>query len=126
MANELNKINSAFGAEHATFASYTAGFLFSILLTLIPYEIARERLLEGADLLYIITGFALLQLFVQSIFFLHLNLRSKAKWNLIVIVFTFIMVTFLVVGTIWIMQNLTNNMMSPLRLNYMMDLTHGN
>ncbi len=126
MTNELTSINNAYGAGHSTLASYTAGFFFSVMLTLIPYEIVREGLLDGSDLLYVITLFALLQLVVQLIFFLHLSPRSKAKWNIIAIVFTMLMVTFLVVGTIWIMQNLSDNMMSPLRLNYMMDLTHGN
>ncbi len=126
MTNELNTIDHTYGASNATLASYTAGFFFSVMLTLIPYEIVREQLMEGVELLYVITLFALLQLAVQLIFFLHLNTRSKAKWNLIAIIFTILMVVFLVIGTIWIMQNLSNNAMSSLRLNYMMDLSHGN
>ena len=61
MTTNLNTTLSTYGASHATLASYTAGFFFSIILTLIPYEIVREHIMEGTELLYTITLFALLQ-----------------------------------------------------------------
>lgn len=125
MTNELSTIDTAYGASHASISSYITGFLFSIILTIIPFLIASLHLLAGSDLLYTITLFALLQFVVQLVFFLHLNTHSKAKWNLIAMVFTVLMVTFLVIGTIWIMQNLSNNMMSPVRLNNMANINHG-
>lgn len=125
MTNELTTIDQTYGAGHSTLASYTAGFFFSVMLTLIPYEIVREQLLDGNDLIFTITMFALLQLAVQLIFFLHLSTKSKARWNLIAIIFTILMVSFLVIGTIWIMKNLSYNMSSPLKLNNMMNLPHG-
>jgi cytochrome o ubiquinol oxidase operon protein cyoD len=126
MHNELTNIESSYGASHAKLSSYVAGFVLSIILTLIPYFIASEHLLDGSDLLYTITAFALLQLFVQSVFFLHLNTRSKAKWNLIAFIFAIIMVSFLVIGTIWIMQNLSDNAgMSEKAMQNMGNLTHG-
>lgn len=124
MTNELTTIDTAYGASHATLSSYITGFLLSIVLTVIPFLIASLHLLTGSDLLYTITLFALLQLVVQLVFFLHLNTRSKAKWNLITIVFTIFMVVFLVIGTIWIMQNLSSNM-SSIRLDNMANINHG-
>jgi cytochrome o ubiquinol oxidase operon protein cyoD len=124
MEHELTSIDHAYGAGRSTFASYVAGFFFSIVLTLIPYEIARESLLDGKELLYVVTGFGVLQLFVQLYFFLHLSGRSKARWNLVAILFTIFTVLFLVIGTIWIMENLSANM-DPMRLMNMSDLTHG-
>ena len=125
MTNELNTIDTAYGAARSNLVSYSMGFFLSLILTLIPYELVREHSIGGGVLVYTIIAFALLQLAVQLIFFLHLNTRSNAKWNLIALAFTAIMVTFLVVGTLWIMQNLSENAMSPLRLNNMMDLNHG-
>ena len=125
MTNELNTIDTAYGAARSNLVSYSMGFFLSLILTLIPYELVREHSIGGGVLVYTIIAFALLQLAVQLIFFLHLSTRSNAKWNLIALAFTAIMVTFLVVGTLWIMQNLSENAMSPLRLNNMMDLNHG-
>ncbi len=125
MSNELSTIDTASGMSRTTITSYVSGFLFSIILTIVPYLIASLHLQAGTDLVYTITLFALLQFVVQAVFFLHLSVNSKAKWNLIAITFTILMVTFLVIGTIWIMQNLSDNAMSPLRLNTMADINHG-
>ena len=124
MEHQLTTIDHSFGAGRASLGSYTAGFFFSIVLTLIPYELARERLLSGSDLIEALVAFALLQLAVQLYFFLHLNRSSKARWNLLAICFTLFMVAFLVIGTIWIMENLAEHM-SPAMLRNMSDLSHG-
>ncbi len=124
MQHELTSLEHAYGAGRASLASYAAGFFFSIVLTLIPYTVAREGLLEGGELLAVITVFALLQLFVQMYFFLHLNASSKARWNLVAMGFTLFMVAFLVIGTLWIMQNLAMNMSPDMQRN-MSDLRHG-
>jgi cytochrome o ubiquinol oxidase operon protein cyoD len=64
-----------------------------------------HRFLIGVILL-----FAMLQLIVQLVFFLHLGREKKPRWNLQVLMFAALVVTILVAGSIWIMSNLDYNM----------------
>jgi cytochrome o ubiquinol oxidase operon protein cyoD len=91
---------------HGTVRSYIIGFILSIVLTVIPFMVVAEQWLTGGLLYCTIVVLALLQLFVQLVFFLHLNLREDGRWNLLAFVFTAIVVAILVTGTLWIMYNL--------------------
>jgi cytochrome o ubiquinol oxidase operon protein cyoD len=84
--------------------NYITGFIFSILLTLAAY-FAVTRHMFNSSLVLIIIGLALLQFWVQLTFFLHLNQKSE-RWNLVVLVTTISIVLTLVVGSLWIMNNL--------------------
>ncbi|MBI5798725.1 MAG: cytochrome C oxidase subunit IV family protein, partial [Candidatus Yonathbacteria bacterium] len=64
----------------------------------------------NTNLVYVAVGFALAQLLIQVVFFLHLHKKSKPHWNLIVFIFTFFIVAVLVVGSLWVMYNLNYNM----------------
>ena len=99
-------------AHQGTFASYTFGFVASIILTLIPYEIVTEHLLSGSLLIGAIIACAIIQLTVQMICFLHLSSRSRARWNLMAFVFTVLIIWIVVIGSLWIMNNLARNMTS--------------
>ncbi|MCH9763162.1 MAG: cytochrome C oxidase subunit IV family protein [Gammaproteobacteria bacterium] len=64
-----------------------------------------------AQALYISVGvLALIQFFVQVVFFLHLNSHSNVSWSLISFLFTILMVAVLIIGTMWIMYNLYEKM----------------
>lgn len=78
-----------------------------------------ERMFGRNSLLIGVTLFAIAQLCVQVIFFLHLPAKEKPYWNIIVFVYTLIIVAFLVIGSLWIMYNLNVNMMgvSPFHSN---------
>lgn len=110
MNNELSIIDTEYGVGHGDLRSYITGFVISILLTLLPYFIVVDHLLSGYMLVAAITLFGIAQLLVQLVFFLHLSPKAKAKWNLIALVFTALIVVILVVGTLWIMNNLNYNM----------------
>ncbi len=101
---------SKYGSGHGTLKSYIIGFILSILLTIIPYELVVGHLLTGVNLVASVVIFGVLQLLVQLIFFLHLSSESKPRWNLAAFIFTVLVVVILVVGTIWIMYNLNINM----------------
>jgi cytochrome o ubiquinol oxidase subunit IV len=53
-----------------------------------------------------IVALALVQLFIQLIFFLHLGRESKPRWNLSALAFAVIVVVILVFGSLWIMASL--------------------
>lgn len=69
----------------------------------------------------IILGLAVVQLFVQLIFFLHLGRESRPRWNLAMLLFAFMIIGIVAGGSLWIMSNL-NVRMTPQQINkYMND-----
>ncbi len=117
MSNELTAIDTEYGASHGTTQSYVAGFILSILLTLVAYMLITTHILSGTEAVAAVISLALLQLLTQIIFFLHLSNKSRARWNLTAFVFTIIVVLILVVGSLWIMNNLNYNMITSFTKN---------
>lgn len=119
MKKTYDVVDEQFEASKDAMGSYITGFALSILLTVIPYVIVTERLFTRTSLLAWVIFFAVAQFLVQVIFFLHLPVKIKPYWNIIVFIFTLLIVLFLVVGTLWIMYHLNVNMMgvSPFNSN---------
>lgn len=92
---------------------YVAGFILSILLTLTAFLVVADRILTGWVLVLTLLGFAIVQLGVQLLFFLHLDRETKPRWNLQVFSFMAIVLIILVAGSLWIMNNLNYHMMTP-------------
>ncbi len=91
--------------------SYIAGFIFSIILTIIPYIMVVRDLAEGDTLLFALMGYATIQFCVQLYFFLHLGAEPKPRWNLLSMIFILGTILIISIGTLWIMKNLNYNMM---------------
>ncbi len=96
--------------EHGTLASYVIGFALSLVFTLIPYYMVVNKSLTGNALLATIIGFAVIQLVIQVVFFLHLGREKKPRWNLLFLISTIGIILLVVVGSIWIMSHLYHNM----------------
>lgn len=94
------------GATYGTRQSYVIGFLSSIILTIIAFYLVITAAFPPKTLYIVVGGLAITQLFVQLIFFLHVNTHSKSSWNLLSLVFTLVVVLVLVLGSLWIMYNL--------------------
>ncbi|KND50377.1 MAG: cytochrome o ubiquinol oxidase subunit IV [Parcubacteria bacterium C7867-007] len=88
---------------HGTLSSYVIGFILSIGLTLLAFWVAPTLGLLAVPAIVIT---ALIQLFVQLIFFLHMGSESKPRWNLLIFVLTGVIMAIVIVGTLWIMSNL--------------------
>lgn len=98
------------GASYGTYQSCIVGFVSSLFLTLFSFYLVASSALPP-KIMYIVVGvLAIVQLFVQAKFFLHLNTHSKKTWNLLSFLFTLIVVLILVMGTLWIMYNLYTQM----------------
>ena len=95
--------------EPSQYTSYVVGFILSILTTLAAYIIVVKHVWPMETLVYIILGVAVVQLIVQLVFFLHIGRGSH--WKFITFIFAILVVLIIVVGTIWIMNNLNYNMM---------------
>lgn len=87
-------------------SGYVTGFVLCLGLTLLAYFSVVEEKLSGTALLYWIGWLALIQFFVQMIFFLHLGRETKPRWKLVTFWFMTMVVAILVFGSIWIMTNL--------------------
>lgn len=91
------------------YVSYVVGFVLSVIATLMAYLIVVNHVWPMATLIYVILAIAVIQLITQVIFFLHIGRGSH--WKFVTFIFAIIIVLIIVVGTIWIMNNLNYNMM---------------
>jgi cytochrome o ubiquinol oxidase operon protein cyoD len=103
------------GAVKGSVAGYIAGFGLSLLLTLMAFYLVAHRnskpgIFTHRFLIVSIVALAIVQLFVQLLFFLHLDRESKPRWNLTVAAFAAVVVLILVIGSLWIMNNLNYHM----------------
>lgn len=95
----------------SSLAMYIIGFVSSVGLTLAAYLAVTLKLLSDGELIAAIVGLAVLQVLVQLFFFLHLGHETKPRWKLAVLGFMLAVLGIVVIGTLWIMQNLNYHMM---------------
>jgi cytochrome o ubiquinol oxidase operon protein cyoD len=98
-------------AVHGSFRSYLTGFLLSVILTAIPFGLVLTGILSPPVTASIVLLFAVIQIVVQMIFFLHLDPRSEGGWNMLALMFTLIIIIIVITGSIWVMHHLNTNMM---------------
>lgn len=96
---------------HGSAGSYVVGFMLSLIFTFIPYYLVVNQIITGSSLLITIMIFAVLQLIVQLVFFLHLGRGPKPNWNLYSLIGTFVTILAVVGGSIFIISNITYNML---------------
>jgi cytochrome o ubiquinol oxidase operon protein cyoD len=113
----MNKDSLQRDIGYGTLSSYVFGFLCSLLLTITAYLLVIYHVFSNRLLIAAIISLAVVQFSVQLIFFLHLDRSSKPRWNLLVSLFAFIVLTILVLGSLWIMSHLNYNMMTPQETN---------
>lgn len=107
------------------YISYVVGFILSVITTLIAYFFVVNGTFPKETLIFVVLAIAVVQLVVQMVFFLHIGRGSH--WKLMTFVFTAIFVLIIVVGTVWIMNNLNYNMMdmSPTEMQQYMEHNEG-
>ena len=94
------------------FKTYIIGFVLSLLFTCSAFLMVYKGWYASVGL---ILTFALLQFITQVIFFLHLGRESKERWNLILFGFMMLVVSIIVLGTLWIMFGLNMRTMPWMR-----------
>ncbi len=92
------------------FRHYALGFVFSVLLTLLAYFIVANHLLIGGVLIFTILALAVIQLWVQLILFLHIGQEGSMHWKLVSWLSTMAIILIVILGTLWIMDNLSYHM----------------
>lgn len=102
---------SEYGTGKKTLKAYLIGFILCIFLTLLPFGLVFKHVFDNFGLYVSLTVLALMQLYVQVVYFLRLNANPKGRWNLVSFFFTILIILIVVFGSLWIMYNLNYNMM---------------
>ena len=97
---------------HSTFSGYMTGFILSIILTAIPFWLVMADVItDKKTAVLVLGGFAVVQIIIHMIFFLHMNHKSEGGWNMLALIFTIIVVVIALSGSLWVMYHLNTNMM---------------
>jgi len=96
--------------------TYTIGYVLAGLLTAASFAMATSHLLTPASLVAALVVLAIGQMVVHLIFFLHITTAPAQKTNILAVVLTLLIITLVVIGSLWIMAQLNHNMIPMDRL----------
>jgi cytochrome o ubiquinol oxidase operon protein cyoD len=96
---------------HATLRGYLTGFLLSVLLTAVPFWLVMAGPFAAGTTVAIVVAFALAQILVHMVFFLHMDGKSEGGWTLLAAIFTIVLVVITIAGSLWVMYHMNANMM---------------
>lgn len=97
---------------HSTFSGYMTGFVLSVVLTAIPFWLVMAKVITDRNTAVLVLGaFAVVQILVHMVYFLHMNGRIEGGWTLLATIFTVVFVAITISGTLWVMFNMNANMM---------------
>ena len=100
------------GANHGSVKSYAIGFILSVILTVIPFGLVMYPSLPKFTTLAIVLLFAVVQVVVHLVYFLHLDRSKEQRDNVIAFVFAGLVILLLVGLSIWIMFSIHTFMMA--------------
>ncbi|MDI3271065.1 cytochrome o ubiquinol oxidase subunit IV [Pseudomonas sp. AL03] len=111
MANAAHS-HDGHDAGHGSVKSYAIGFILSVILTVIPFGLVMYPSLPKAMTLWIVLAFAVSQVLVHLVYFLHLDRSAAQRNNVIAFVFAALVIVLLVGLSLWIMFSIHSNMMA--------------
>jgi cytochrome o ubiquinol oxidase subunit IV len=95
----------------ASYLTYTVGVLLAILATIVSFVVAQTNLLWGPGIPMGLIVLAFAQIGVHLVFFLHLGSAPDSTNNILALAFGVLVVFLVIIGSVWIIANLNNNMM---------------
>ncbi len=107
----MNQAHIDSSVNQGSLKSYLTGFILALILTAIPFALVMSGTWSAPATLVAIVCAASVQILVHLYYFLHLDASSAARWNLLALIFTFLILILYVGGTIWIMHSLYYRMM---------------
>jgi cytochrome o ubiquinol oxidase operon protein cyoD len=99
------------GVSRGSLKSYLMGFVLSLILTAIPFALVMRGTLSSSATIAGIFSAGIVQILVHLHYFLHLDTSSAARWNVLAMIFTLLIMVLFVGGTLWIMYTLNYRMM---------------
>jgi cytochrome o ubiquinol oxidase subunit IV len=98
------------GAHHGSVTSYAIGFILSVILTVAAFWMVMHGGFSRGTIVSTIVALAIIQVFVHLGFFLHLNFAPDQRWTLVSFGFAVMVVAIILIGSLWIMRNIADNM----------------
>jgi cytochrome o ubiquinol oxidase operon protein cyoD len=97
---------------HSTMREYLIGFVLSVVLTAIPFWLVMADVISNRTVaVLVLGGFAVVQILVHMVFFLHMNGKVEGGWTMLSTLFTVVFVAIAIAGTLWVMFHMNTNMM---------------
>jgi cytochrome o ubiquinol oxidase operon protein cyoD len=92
---------------------YTIGLFLALLLTATSFWAANTSLLWPAGVPLGLAALAIAQMGVHLVFFLHITTGPESTNNVLALAFGVLIVFVVVAGSMWIMADMSQNMMMP-------------
>ena len=92
---------------------YTIGLALAVILTATSFWVANTSLLWLPGISLGLAVLAIAQMGIHLVFFLHITSGPDNTNNVLALAFGILIVTLVVVGSLWIMSNLNDNMTPP-------------
>jgi cytochrome o ubiquinol oxidase subunit IV len=91
---------------------YTIGLILAVILTATSFWVANTSLLWALGVPMGLVVLAIAQMGVHLVFFLHITTAPDNTNNVLALAFGVLVVFLVVIGSLWIMNDLNGNMMS--------------
>ncbi|WP_430460172.1 cytochrome o ubiquinol oxidase subunit IV [Thalassolituus sp. LLYu03] len=89
-------------ADHGV-KPYVIGFILAVILTVIPFWLVMEHVLDKTATLWTIVGFAVVQLVVHLKYFLHLTFTTEdGRLSTFTFLFSALIIVLVVGLSVWI------------------------
>jgi cytochrome o ubiquinol oxidase subunit IV len=112
MSTYAERQHKADAPAHGSRSSYLTGFGLAALLTAIPFWLLMSDVIADKQVTAaIVIAFALFQIVVHMIYFLHMDTDSEGGWTIMALIFTIVLIAIALSGSLWVMYHLTTNMM---------------
>ena len=97
---------------HVSMGDYVKGFILAVVLTAIPFYLVMNNVIQDRSLaVLVLGGFAIVQIVVHMVYFLHMNGKIQGGWTMLSTIFTVVFVAIAIAGTLWVMFHMNTNMM---------------
>ncbi|PZP98452.1 MAG: cytochrome o ubiquinol oxidase subunit IV [Variovorax paradoxus] len=97
---------------HSSMREYVIGFVLSVILTAIPFWLVMANVIQDrTTAILVLGGFAIVQVLVHMVYFLHMNGKVEGGWTMLSTMFTVVFVAIAIAGTLWVMFHMNANMM---------------
>jgi cytochrome o ubiquinol oxidase operon protein cyoD len=105
--------------------SYVLGLALSLVLTGAAYITVTQHLLTGTSAALLLGVLAIAQCFTQLYFFLHLGSGEASRLRLALLTIAALIIAIVLVGSLWVMNNLAGRMMTPQQMQEYMNRQPG-
>lgn len=107
MDTNQSNLSPDLGTGEKKLGSYIWGLVGCSILTLISFWAVISGQFAKWEIIVLIYVSAIIQFLIQLIYFLRLNVQTKqGEYNVIALVFTMVILTSIIAGSLWIMWNL--------------------